>query len=69
MADMNVIFDLSPIPSLVITPSLCIARASASFLKALELTPEECVGLQLFTLLRRHHLVDQEEKLTSSNKP
>jgi osomolarity two-component system sensor histidine kinase TcsA len=63
MADMNVIFDLSPIPSLVITPSLCIARASTSFLKVLELTPRRCVGLQLFTLLRRHHLVDQEEKL------
>jgi osomolarity two-component system sensor histidine kinase TcsA len=63
MADMNVVFDLSPIPTLVITPSLCIARASASLLKVLELTPRSCVGLQLFTLLQRHHLVNQEGNL------
>ena len=63
MADMNTIFDLSPIPSLVLTPSLCIVRASTRFLKALELTPRECVGLQLFTFLRRHHLASQEDSL------
>jgi osomolarity two-component system sensor histidine kinase TcsA len=38
-------------------------RASTRFLKALELTPRECVGLQLFTFLRRPHLASQEDSL------
>lgn len=50
--DMNNIFQLSPLPSLVLSASCRIAKASDSFLVAWNIQPpERCVGLQLDELL------------------
>jgi osomolarity two-component system sensor histidine kinase TcsA len=50
--DMNYLFQFSPIPSLVLSASCRITRASNSFLSAWGINPpESCVGLQLEELL------------------
>ncbi|OIW29295.1 hypothetical protein CONLIGDRAFT_715658 [Coniochaeta ligniaria NRRL 30616] len=50
--DMNYLFRLSPIPSLVLSASCRIAKASDSFLSAWNIhPPARCVGLQLDELL------------------
>jgi len=49
--DMNLIFDCSPVPLLVLSPSCCITRASSRFLSEWEITADQCVGHQLLDFL------------------
>jgi osomolarity two-component system, sensor histidine kinase TcsA len=54
---MDDIFDLNPIPSVILDPSLCILKASKSFLKATKFNVEECVGIAWFSLLKDKGLI------------
>ena len=49
--DMNPIFDLWPIPSLILSPTCRITRASVRFLEAWHTTVEACVGRDLLAFL------------------
>lgn len=59
--DMAKLFSLSPIPSTLLTPTLRIVRASASFFEYLNLTSKAYNGLDLFDFLERENLVDSRE--------
>ncbi|PWI63960.1 hypothetical protein PCL_01921 [Purpureocillium lilacinum] len=48
---MSEIFDLSPVPSLLVSPSHCIERASNGLLEAWGLQRDEVVGRDLFVTL------------------
>lgn len=45
--DVDILFQLSPIPSLVLSPSCRITKASNSFLSSWHVAQQKCVGLQL----------------------
>lgn len=51
MPNTNDIFELSPIPNLILSPSYTILRASKAFLEAWQVTPETCSGKDLFKFL------------------
>src|SRR5215469_2469865 len=51
MPDANDIFELSPIPSLILSPSYTILKASKAFLEAWQVTSETCNGLGIFEFL------------------
>ena len=51
--DMNFVFDSSPLPLLLLTPSCIIARASHRFLKDWSVTPDDCMGQQVQVFLER----------------
>jgi osomolarity two-component system sensor histidine kinase TcsA len=48
---MDRVFQLSPIPTLILDPSLCALKASKSFLKTAALDSAQCVGTHCLTLL------------------
>lgn len=52
-ADMNLLFDLSPVPSLILSASCRITKASACFLTTWKVEPAECVGQHFFEFLER----------------
>lgn len=49
--DMNHIFDFWPVPSVVLSPACRITQASARFLEAWHTTVQDCVGVDLVSLL------------------
>ena len=51
MPDANDIFELSPNPTLILSPSYTILRASKAFLEAWQVKSETCSGIDLFTFL------------------
>ncbi|KAK0629477.1 hypothetical protein B0T17DRAFT_491385 [Bombardia bombarda] len=52
--DMNLVFDCSPLPLLMLSPSCCITRASHSFLRDWRISADQCVGQQLTPFLQTH---------------
>ncbi|KAK3937302.1 hypothetical protein QBC46DRAFT_393066 [Diplogelasinospora grovesii] len=52
--DMNLIFEFSPLPLLVLSPSCFITRASARFLADWRVSSEACVGQHLVPFLEKH---------------
>ncbi|KAK0619617.1 hypothetical protein B0T14DRAFT_519562 [Immersiella caudata] len=52
--DGNLLFDLSPLPLTVLTPSCRIARVSDRFLHDWQVSREACVGQQLVNFLERY---------------
>lgn len=60
--DTNAIFDLSPIPSLILSPSYTVLRASKAFLEAWQVNSEACTGLDLIQFLASEELMVDREK-------
>ncbi|KAK0672359.1 putative signal transduction histidine-protein kinase [Cercophora samala] len=50
--DLGLLFDLSPLPSLLLSPSWRITRASARFLDEWHLSADACVGLELLPFVQ-----------------
>ncbi|KAK4173233.1 putative signal transduction histidine-protein kinase [Triangularia setosa] len=50
--DIGLLFDLSPLPSLILSPSWRITRASARFLNEWHLSAEACIGQELLPFVQ-----------------
>src|SRR5579871_4357020 len=61
--DTNVIFELSSVPSLILSPSYTILRASKAFLDAWKVTSETCNGNDLFKFLTGEDLMAGVDKV------
>lgn len=53
LLDGNLLIDLSPLPTMVLSPSCCITRVSNRFLDCWAVTREDCVGQQLLSFIDR----------------
>lgn len=51
--DGNLLIDLSPLPTMVLSPSCCITRVSNRFLDSWAVTRQDCVGQQLLSFIDR----------------
>ncbi|KAK0717426.1 hypothetical protein B0T26DRAFT_296713 [Lasiosphaeria miniovina] len=52
--DLALLFDLIPLPQLILSPSCAITRASARFLADWAVTVDQCVGRDLLSFLQAH---------------
>ncbi|KAL2118695.1 hypothetical protein VTJ04DRAFT_8355 [Mycothermus thermophilus] len=52
--DLGLVFDLSPLALLVLTPSWRITRASARFLAEWRVPADECIGRELLPFVEKH---------------
>lgn len=65
-ANFGVILDLSPVPTIMLSPSYHILRTSRSFLEAWQIKADDCLGLDLFDFLRQEGLVSGGRDPTAS---
>ncbi|KAK3365519.1 hypothetical protein B0T24DRAFT_391945 [Lasiosphaeria ovina] len=54
LPDLALLFDLTPLPQLILSPSCAITRASARFLADWGVTVDQCVGRDLLSFLQAY---------------